>query len=67
MRVARMTKPRDWVEDAKALLEMGAVMVDAGTVRGLLARIAELEERITDMERESFNNAMEREFAGGDD
>jgi hypothetical protein len=34
---------RDAVKDAKGLLEMGAYTIDAGTVKGLLKKIAELE------------------------
>lgn len=32
-----------WVREAKALLEMGAGLIDANTVRGMLRYIAKLE------------------------
>lgn len=38
------TKTSDvWVKEAKALLEMGAQKVDAGTLSGVLAKVSELE------------------------
>ncbi len=50
------TKPTSdsWIEDASALLEMGAKTVDAGTVKGLLSRIYALE-----LERVALRQALE--------
>jgi hypothetical protein len=35
--------PDQWVKEAKALLEMGASQVDSNTLRGVLAKLADLE------------------------
>ena len=40
--------PDVWVKEAKALLEMGASMIDVDTLAGVLAKVSELETQVNE-------------------